>query len=73
MGYHGPVVVYSNATTNLSGVISLYDADTTITNVGVTVTSSDTNLVANALNYGGAVAASGHSVVSSGVANEAVT
>jgi hypothetical protein len=34
-----------DATTNLSGVISLYDADTAITNVGVTVTSSDTNIV----------------------------
>ena len=34
-----------DATTNLSGVISLYDADTTITNVGLTVTSSDTNIV----------------------------
>jgi len=38
-----------DATTNLSGVISVYDADTAITNVGVTVASSDTNLVAVAV------------------------
>ena len=35
-----------DATTNLTGLISLYDADTAITNVGVTVSSSDTNIVA---------------------------
>ena len=35
-----------DAITNLTGVISLYDADTAITNVGVTLSSSDTNIVA---------------------------
>ena len=34
-----------DATTNLTSMISLYDADTASTNVSVTATSSDTNLV----------------------------
>ncbi|MGC3957145.1 MAG: hypothetical protein QM813_04020 [Verrucomicrobiota bacterium] len=38
-----------DGTTNLSGVIALYDADTAVTNVGITVTSSDTNIVAVAV------------------------
>ncbi len=38
-----------DGTTNLSGVISLYDADTAVTNVAISVTSSDTNVVAVAV------------------------
>ena len=38
-----------DATTNLTGVVSLYDADTTITNVSVTAASSDTNLIVVAI------------------------
>ena len=34
-----------DGTTNLSGVIWLYDADTAVTNVTISVTSSDTNVV----------------------------
>jgi hypothetical protein len=46
-----------DGTTNLSGVISLYDADTAITNVVITVTSSDTNVVAVAFSATNSVSA----------------
>jgi uncharacterized protein YpmS len=47
-----------DAPASLSGVISLYDADTAVTNVGVTVTSSDTNLVTVAITDTNVISAS---------------